>query len=96
MRCDYGMGVGLLHSCKDTSIGTVHLAKALEFRAVTVAALNDEIILLAATDREIGDDADLKEITSAASSPLCRLTRAQDHLLVTGVTPVSGFLDNLK
>ena len=40
------------------AVGTMHLAKGLEFRAVTVAACCDEVIPLQIRIERIGDDAD--------------------------------------
>ena len=79
------------------SIGTMHLAKGLEFRAVAVMACDDEVIPLQQRIEEVGDDADLKEIYDTERHLLyVACTRARDHLLVTGVTPVSEFLDDFK
>jgi len=44
------------------SIGTMHLAKGLEFRAVVVMACDDEIIPLQERIETVGDDADLQEV----------------------------------
>ena len=44
------------------SIGTMHLAKGLEFRAVAVMACDDEIIPLQERIETVGDDADLQEV----------------------------------
>lgn len=44
------------------SIGTMHLAKGLEFRAVAVMACDDEIIPLHERIETVGDDADLQEV----------------------------------
>ena len=44
------------------SIGTMHLAKGLEFRAVVVMACDDEIIPLQERIEMVGDDADLQEV----------------------------------
>jgi superfamily I DNA/RNA helicase len=43
-----------------------------------------------------GDDADLKEVYDTERHLLyVACTRARDHLLVTGVTPTSEYLDDL-
>lgn len=77
------------------SISTMHLAKGLEFRAVVVMACDDEIIPLQERIETVGDDADLKEVYDTERYLLyVACTRARDHLLVTGVTPVSEFLDD--
>jgi hypothetical protein len=43
-------------------IGTMHLAKGLEIRAVAVMACGDEVIPPQQPIETVGDDADLKEI----------------------------------
>ena len=77
------------------SISTMHLAKGLEFRAVVVMACDDEIIPLQERIETVGDDADLQEVYDTERHLLyVACTRARDHLLVTGVDPVSEFLDD--
>jgi superfamily I DNA/RNA helicase len=77
------------------SISTMHLAKGLEFRAVAVMACDDEIIPLQERIETVGDDADLREVYDTERHLLyVACTRARDHLLVTGVAPVSEFLDD--
>jgi hypothetical protein len=78
------------------SIGTMHLAKGLEFRAVVVMACDDEIVPLQARIEAVGDDADLQEVYDTERHLLyVACTRARDHLLITGVTPASEFLEDL-
>ena len=78
------------------AVGTMHLAKGLEFRAVAVAACDDEVIPLQARIERVGDDADLEEVYGTERHLLyVACTRARDHLLVTGVEPGSEFLDDL-
>jgi mRNA-degrading endonuclease RelE of RelBE toxin-antitoxin system len=78
------------------SIATMHLAKGLEFRAVVVMACDDEIIPLQERIEAVGDDADLQEVYDTERQLLyVACTRARDHLLVSGVSPVSEFLDDL-
>jgi superfamily I DNA/RNA helicase len=77
------------------SIGTMHLAKGLEFRAVAVMACDDEIVPLQERIEAVGDGADLQEVYDTERHLLyVACTRARDHLLVTGVSPVSEFLDD--
>jgi mRNA-degrading endonuclease RelE of RelBE toxin-antitoxin system len=77
------------------SISTMHLAKGLEFRAVGVMACDDEIIPFQERIETVGDDADLQEVYDTERHLLyVACTRARDHLLVTGVDPVSEFLDD--
>jgi mRNA-degrading endonuclease RelE of RelBE toxin-antitoxin system len=78
------------------SISTMHLAKGLEFRAVVVMACDDEIIPLQQRIETVGDDADLQEVYDTERHLLyVACTRARDHLLVTGIEPVSEFLDDI-
>ena len=79
------------------SVGTMHLAKGLEFRAVAVAACDDEIIPLQGRIEHVADEADLEEVYSTERHLLyVACTRARDRLLVTGVEPASEFLDDLR
>jgi mRNA-degrading endonuclease RelE of RelBE toxin-antitoxin system len=79
------------------AIGTMHLAKGLEFRAVAVMACDDEVIPLQARIDMVGEDSDLKEVYDTERQLLyVACTRARDFLLVTGVEPASEFLDDLR
>ncbi len=79
------------------SIGTMHLAKGLEFRAVVVMACDDEVIPLQERIETVGDDADLQEVYETERHLLyVACTRARDRLLVTGVEPASEFLDDMR
>jgi superfamily I DNA/RNA helicase len=79
------------------SIGTMHLAKGLEFRAVAVMACDDEVIPLQERIENVADEADLEEVYNTERHLLyVACTRARDHLLVTGVEPASEFLEDLK
>ena len=79
------------------SIGTMHLAKGLEFRAVAVMACDDEVIPLQERIENVADEADLEEVYNTERHLLyVACTRARDHLLVTGVVPASEFLQDLK
>ncbi len=79
------------------SIGTMHLAKGLEFRAVVVMACDDEVIPLQERIETVGDDADLQEVYETERHLLyVACTRARDRLLVTSVEPASEFLDDMR
>jgi len=79
------------------SICTMHLAKGLEFRAIAVMACDDEVIPLQERIESISDDADLEEVYNTERHLLyVACTRARDYLLVTGVRPLSEFLDDLQ
>ena len=79
------------------TVGTMHLAKGLEFRAVAVMACDSEVIPLQSRVESIADEADLEEVYNTERNLLyVACTRARDHLLVTGVNPASEFLDDLR
>jgi len=79
------------------AIGTMHLAKGLEFRAVAVMACDDEVVPLQARIEAVSDDADLEEVYNTERHLLyVACTRTRDHLLVTSVKPASEFLDDLR
>ena len=79
------------------AVGTMHLAKGLEFRAVVVSACDDEVLPLQSRIERVSDDADLEEVYSTERHLLyVACTRARDRLLVTGVKPASEFLDDLS
>ena len=81
----------------DVSLGTMHLAKGLEFRAVVVMACDDEIIPQQERIETVSDDTDLEEVYNTERHLLyVACTRARDHLLVTSVDPASEFLDDLR
>ena len=97
---------GLMHKVLDdyvetqtdhVSVCTMHLAKGLEFKSVAVVACDDEIIPLQERIESVGDDADLKEVYDTERQLLyVACTRARDYLLITSVSPVSEFIDDLK
>ncbi len=78
------------------SLSTMHLAKGLEFRTVAVMACDEAVIPLEARIEAIGDMADLEEVYNTERHLLyVACTRARDRLLVSGVAPVSEFIDDL-
>ncbi len=79
------------------SVGTMHLAKGLEFRAVAVMACDDEMIPMQERIESIADDADPEEVYETERRLLyVACTRARDCLLVTGAAPASEFLEDLR
>jgi superfamily I DNA/RNA helicase len=79
------------------AIGTMHLAKGLEFRAVAVMACDDEVLPLQSRIAAVGDEGDLDEVYNTERQLLyVACTRARDRLLVTGAEPASEFLDDLS
>ena len=97
-----GMSAAVLDETSETApgsiaVGTMHLAKGLEFRAVAVMACDGEILPLQSRIESIADEADLEDTYETERRLLyVACTRARDHLLVTGVQPVSEFLDDLR
>lgn len=78
------------------SVGTMHLAKGLEFRAVAVMACDDEVIPSQERIERVADEADLEEVYNTERHLLyVACTRARDHLLVSGVDMASEFLDDI-
>jgi superfamily I DNA/RNA helicase len=74
----------------------MHRAKGLEFRAVVVMACDDEVVPLQERIETVGDEADLQEVYETERHLLyVACTRARDHLLITGVKPLSEFLDDM-
>jgi superfamily I DNA/RNA helicase len=78
-------GIGMI------SIGTMHLAKGLEFRAVSVMGCDDEVIPLQERIETVVDDADLERQLLYVAC-----TRPREYLLVSSVAPASEFLDDLR
>jgi mRNA-degrading endonuclease RelE of RelBE toxin-antitoxin system len=80
----------------EVAIGTMHLAKGLEFRAVAVMACDDEVLPLQQRIDEVSDEADLKEVYDTERHLLyVACTRARDRLIVTGLVPASEFLEDI-
>lgn len=78
------------------SISTMHLAKGLEFRAVAVIGCDDDIIPQAERIAGIADEADLEMVYETEHHLLyVACTRARDYLMVSGVEPMSEFVDDL-
>jgi superfamily I DNA/RNA helicase len=80
----------------NVSLCTMHLAKGLEFRAVVLTACDDQVIPLQERIETVTDDSDLEEVYNTEWNLLyVACTRARDHLLVTGIDPVSEFLEDM-
>ena len=78
------------------SVGLMHLAKGLEFRAVVVMACDEDVIPSESRLEQIEDESDLEDAYNTERHLLyVACTRARDHLLVTGVSPGSEFLADL-
>ena len=96
-KADYTvLGEEVATAAGKVSIGTMHLAKGLEFRGVAVMACDDEVLPLQERIEAVTDESDLEEVYNTERHLLyVACTRARDRLLITGVTPGSEFLADL-
>jgi hypothetical protein len=79
------------------SIGTMHLAKGLEFKAVAVMACDDDILPLQDRIETVADETELDEVYETERHLFyVACTRARDRLLVSGVKPASEFFADLS
>lgn len=79
------------------SIGPMHLAKGLEFKAVAVMACDEDIVPLRSRVETVGDTSDLEDVYTTERHLLyVACTRARDHLLLTGVAPGSAYLAEIE
>lgn len=85
------------HVSKHIALGTMHLAKGLEYRAVVVMACDDEALPLQSRIEDSADEAELDEVYATERHLFyVAMTRAREHLLVSGVRPLSEFLEGLE
>lgn len=69
----------------------------MEFRAVAVMACDDEVVPLQKRIESASDESELEEVYQTERHLLyVACTRARDYLLVTGIDPVSEFLDDME
>jgi superfamily I DNA/RNA helicase len=79
------------------SIGTMHLAKGLEFKAVAVIACDDEVLPLQTRIESVADEVELDDVYETERQLFyVACTRARDRLLISGVSPASEFLSDLQ
>lgn len=78
------------------AIGTMHLAKGLEYKAIVVMACDDDVIPLQARIENVADESELEEVFETERHLFyVACTRARDRLLVAGVEPASEFFSDL-
>lgn len=78
------------------AIGTMHLAKGLEYRAIAVMACDDNILPLQERMEAVADEAELEEAYETERQLFyVACTRARDRLLLSGVDPASEFFADL-
>jgi superfamily I DNA/RNA helicase len=79
------------------SLGTMHLAKGLEFKAVIVMACDDEALPLQSRVDEATDEDELREVFETERHLFyVACTRARDRLYLTGVMPTSDFFEDMR
>jgi mRNA-degrading endonuclease RelE of RelBE toxin-antitoxin system len=79
------------------TIGTMHLAKGLEYKAIAVMACDDDILPLQERVETVADESELDEVYETERHLFyVACTRARDHLLVSGVDPASEFFSDLS
>jgi hypothetical protein len=79
------------------SIGTMHFAKGLEFRAVAVMACDEQVIPAAQRIADVSDEMELDEVYTTERQLLyVAATRARDRLLISGVAPASEFFSDIQ
>lgn len=78
------------------SVGVMHLAKGLEFRAVAAMACDEDVLPLRARIETATDETDLDEVFNTERHLFyVACTRARDRLHLSGVAPASEFLGDL-
>ena len=79
------------------SIGTMHLAKGLEFKAVAVMACDDDVLPLQSRIESVADEVELDDVYETERQLLyVACTRARDRLLITAINPGPEFLNDLE
>jgi superfamily I DNA/RNA helicase len=79
------------------SIGTMHLAKGLEFKAVAVMACDDEVLPLQSRIETVTDEVELDDVYETERQLFyVACTRARDRLMISGIRPGSEFLADLE
>lgn len=79
------------------AIGTMHLAKGLEYKAIAVMACDDDLLPLQERVETVADESELDEVYETERHLFyVACTRARDHLLVSGVDPASEFFSDLS
>lgn len=74
------------------AIGTMHLAKGLEYKAIVVMACDDNVLPLQERIETVADESELDEVHDTERNLFyVACTRARDRLLVSGIQPASEF-----
>jgi len=91
---------GLVDPARDEAetvlVGTMHLAKGLEFRMVLLMACDQNVLPLAERVEQVADEFELDEVLTTERQLLyVAATRARDRLVITAAEPASEFIDDL-
>jgi hypothetical protein len=79
------------------SVGTMHLAKGLEFKAVAVMACDDDVLPLQSRIESVADEVELDDVYETERQLLyVACTRARDRLMISCVSPGSEFLKDFS
>ena len=79
------------------AIGTMHLAKGLEYKAIAVMACDDDVLPLQERIETVADESELDEVYETERHLFyVACTRARDRLVVSGVEPASEFFADLR
>jgi mRNA-degrading endonuclease RelE of RelBE toxin-antitoxin system len=79
------------------AIGTMHLAKGLEYKAIVVMACDDDVLPLQERIETVADESELDEVHDTERNLFyVACTRARDRLLVSGIRPASEFFADLS
>lgn len=77
-------------------IGTMHLAKGLEFKAVAVMACDDGVLPLQARLEAAADETELDDVYETERHLFyVACTRARDRLLISATRPTSEFIQDI-
>ncbi len=78
------------------AIGTMHLAKGLEFKAAIVMACDDGVLPSQSRLEAVADETELDDVYETERHLLyVACTRARDRLMLSAVRPASEFLQDL-
>lgn len=79
------------------AIGTMHLAKGLEYKAIAVMACDDDVLPLQERVETVADETELNEVYETERHLFyVACTRARDRLCISGVKPASEFLADMQ
>lgn len=79
------------------AIGTMHLAKGLEYKAIAVIACDDDVLPLQERVEAVSDEVELDEVYETERHLFyVACTRARDHLCISGVKPASEFIADFR